>query len=282
MKAPHQAGLTFQTDGSFGFFASPSGNNVPGGNIWTLSPGALWALSLRCRTETEDAPIRGRPLWHMMHRRPPIGDTEVKIRLFNMQCEICWRFDCMIGDRLHRVSFFGALNTLWLIVLRGPARGLISASLCRQCNEFPPERRRVKWNYLEDTECQTHSHTCTRTNSSVHPQQRESLGSEWRVVCPTLLEMSESLAKEGKGEGGGAGGWGVSRQLPQSLAQFRHSCHSKKAGGDNVIFNQLPADTCWGERRVVTYDGAPVSRPAVPQVHRQPCSSAVSKMLLLC
>lgn len=33
MKAPHQAGLTFQMDGSFGFFASPSRNNVPGGNI---------------------------------------------------------------------------------------------------------------------------------------------------------------------------------------------------------------------------------------------------------
>lgn len=68
------------------------------------------------------------------------------------------------------------------------------------------------------------------------------------MVCPTLLEMSESLVR-GAGERGGGGRCGrvgVSRQLPQSLAQFRHSCHSKRAGGDTVNFNQLPADTCWG------------------------------------
>lgn len=99
--------------------------------------------------------------------------------------------------------------------------------------------------------CQTHTHTHTRargrTNSSVHPQQRDSLGSEWRVVCPTLLEMSESLVRGAgeRGGGGRSGRVGVSRQLPQSLAQFRHSCHSKRAGGDTVNFNQLPADTCW-------------------------------------
>lgn len=128
MKAPHQAWLTFQTDGSFGFFSSPSRNNVPGGNIWMLSPGALWGFSLRCRTETEDAPIRGWPLWHMMHQHPPIADSEVKIRPFNMQCEIRWRFYCMIGNLSHSISFLefwthfdwlscGALLEVWSALL---------------------------------------------------------------------------------------------------------------------------------------------------------------------
>lgn len=138
MKAPHQAWLTFQTDGSFGFFSSPSRNNVPGGNIWMLSPGALWGFSLRCCTETEDAPIRGRPLWHTMHRHPPIAeyrgqDTSVSHAARNSLAILLHDWQSLASH-----FFLGILNTLWLIVLRGPARGRHQRCLSvRQCNEFP-------------------------------------------------------------------------------------------------------------------------------------------------
>lgn len=129
MKAPHQARLTFQTDGSFGFFASPSRNNVPGGNIWTLSPGALWALSLRCRTETEDAPIRGRLHWHMVHWHPPIGDTELS-RCICLTCSVKFADDFIAWLAISFVGFLflefwthfdwlscGALSEVWSALL---------------------------------------------------------------------------------------------------------------------------------------------------------------------